>query len=243
MIKSPVAEDGKEIQKILIVDDLEPFLNEEKSFLNRAEFQLFTTNSSREALEIHRREHVSLILADLNLPDMPGDELARIIRTEPELKMVSIIIISSQKRVDIDRCATSGANDIITRPIDQKRLLDKVSRLLDIPRRKSIRVLIKAKVMGYFGQNDFYGLTHNISTHGLLLETEKVLAKGDVISCSFFIPDTERVQVEGVVVRSAKMERMFQYGLEFRELSSREKEYIQAFVEKQKADQAKRNKQ
>lgn len=235
-----MAEEVKEIKKILIVDDLEPFLNEEKSFLDRAEFQLLTTKSSREALEIHRMERVSLILADLNMPDMPGDELALTIRKDPELKSVSIILISSQKRADIDRCAASGANDMITRPIEQKRLLDKVSRLLDIQRRKGIRVLIKAKVMGYFGQNDFYGLTHNISTSGLLLETEKVLAKGDIISCSFFIPDRERVQAEGVVVRSLKMERMFQYGVEFKQMSSREKEFIQEYVDKEKAERARK---
>jgi len=224
-----------ETRKILIADDLDHFLTEEKTLLNRREFEVFATKSGHEALEIHKKERVNLILADLNLPDMPGDELARAIRTNRDLRNVSIVMISSQRRSDIDRCATSGANDIVTRPIDGRRLLEKIARLVDVPPRKALRVLIKAKVMGYFGQDNFFGLTQNLSATGLLMETERVLAKGDTVSFSFFLPDSARVQAEGTVVRSMKLEKMFQYGIEFTYITELDKKQIGEFIKEEDA--------
>jgi two-component system chemotaxis response regulator CheY len=217
-------------RKILIADEMDSFLAEEKTILSRREFEIFATKSGREALEIHKKERVDLILADLNLPDLAGDELARLIRSDPALRKVSILIISTQRRADIDRCATSSANDIITRPIEEKRLLEKIARLVNVPPRKALRVLIKAQVKGYFGQDSFFGLTHNLSVNGLFMETERVLAKGDLVSFSFFLPENERVQAEGTVVRSVKLEKMFQYGIEFTHLTEKDKRQIDEFV-------------
>ncbi|MDA8086331.1 MAG: response regulator [Nitrospiraceae bacterium] len=218
------------MKKILIVDGLEPFIREEKNILSRLDFRVLTTKSGREALEIHRREKADFILIDLNTPDMAGDELARTVRLDPALKHVSIVIVSSMKKADLERCASSGANDYITRPIDSKKLLAKVSRLIDVPQRKDLRVLIKARLIGSVGQQPFFGTTCDISVSGLLLETEKVLAKSDLISCSFFIPETERVQAKAEIVRVCREEKMFHYGARFVEIPERDRKIVEDFI-------------
>ncbi|MDA8387677.1 MAG: response regulator [Nitrospiraceae bacterium] len=218
------------MKKILIVDGLDPFIREEKDILSRNDFHIFTTKSGREALEIHRREMADFILADLNAPDLAGDELAKAVRLDPSLKRVSIVIVTSLKRADLERCACSGANDYITRPIDPEKLLGKVAHLIDVPRRGDLRVLIKARLIGSIGQEPFFGTTCNISVSGLLLETEKVLAKADLISCSFFIPDAERVSAKGEVVRVTRQEGIFHYGVRFVELPEWDTKIIETYV-------------
>ncbi|MDA8169383.1 MAG: response regulator [Nitrospiraceae bacterium] len=223
------------MKKILVVDSLEPFLKHEKSMLDREDFQVFTAKTGTEALDIHRRERVNAILTDLNVPELNGDELVRAIRSDPALKSVSVIVISSLRKADLERCASCGANDYITRPIDQKKLLAKISQLLDIPERRSLRVLIKVTVKGSFGSEPFFGSTHNISVSGLLLETDKVLARGDIIACSFFIPDSERIMADGEVMRVAKAEKGFHYGVRFLDIKEKDKAIIENFVAKSAA--------
>ena len=220
------------MKKILIVDGSEPIIPEEKSstMLSRKDFQIFSAKSGREALETHRREKANLILADLDAPDMAGDELARAIRLDPAMKTVSIMLVTSLRRADLERCANCGANDYITRPIDTKKFLEKVAKLIDVPRRKDIRVLIKARLIGSAGQEPFFGTTHDISVSGLLLETEKVLARGDRIACSFFIPDAERVSADAEIVRVARPGEMFNYGLKFTVLSEKDRKIIETYV-------------
>ncbi len=223
------------MKKILIADGLNPFIREEKTILAREDFEIFTAKSGLDALEIHRLNKMDLILADLNTPDMPGDELAREIRKTPDLKHVSIIMITSLRRADLERCATCGANDYITRPIDSRRLLEKVAWLIDVHERKDLRVLIKARVIGSFGQEPFFGSTCNVSVSGLLLETEKILARGDEISTSFFIPDIERITARGLVVRVVRQERMFHYGIRFLNLQERDKRTIDDYISRSTA--------
>lgn len=222
------------MKKILIVDDLEPFIKQEKSLLARADFQIFTARSARNALEIHAREHMDLIVTDLNMPVMNGDEMVRLIRSDPQMKHVSVIIIASLKKTDMERCASCGANDCITRPLDPKKLFEKISRLLDVPERRAVRVLIKVTVKGNLGIEPFFGSTLNISASGLLLETEKILARGDIVTCSFFLPDSERILADCEVMRVAKRERQFLYGLRFIELTEKDKDSIEGFINRNK---------
>ena len=217
---------------ILIVDAPDPFIRTDKCMLGRKDVRILAAKSGREALEIHRREMADFILADLNTPDLPGDELARAVRLDPVMKKVSIVLVSSLKRADLERCASSGANDYITRPIVPVKLLEKIARFIDIPMRSNLRVLVKARLIGSIGQQPFFGTTCNISIAGLLMETEKVLAKGDHIACSFFIPDVERVSAKGEVVRVARQEGTFHYGVQFIELSELDKEIIEAYVQR-----------
>ncbi len=220
------------MKKILIVDDLEPFIRQERTLLDRSDFMIFTAKSSEEAIELHRRERVDLILADLNMPGISGDQMTSAIRLDPDLRYVSVMIICSQKKADMEKCAACGANDFITRPLDAKKLMDKISRLLEIPQRRNLRVLIKVSVKGTFDSAPFFGTTHNISVAGLLLESDKVLAKGDRINCVFYLPDSERVSAESEIIRVIRGEKTFQYGVKFLNVGEQDRGLIEAFVKK-----------
>jgi CheY-like chemotaxis protein len=226
------------MKKILIVDDLEPFITQEKTILSRVDFRIFTAKTGEEALNIHRGHGMDLILVDLNMPGMAGDEMTRAIRQDPALRTVSVIIICSQKKADVERCASCGANDYVTRPLNPKKLLDKTGRLLDVPQRRSLRVLIKVTVKGRLGADPFFGTTHDISTAGVLLETDRVLARGDVIACSFFIPDSERMNAEGEVMRVVKDEKGYRYGIRFLDLGDKDRAAVEAYVKRQAAEKA-----
>ena len=219
------------MKKIIIASALKPFIEKERSILQRADFRIFTATSGEEALKIHRGEKADMIIADLDMPGIGGDKLCSVIRGDEALKKVSIIIVCTNSQADIERCSNSGANSYITKPIAPAQLIETVSRLLNIPERKSYRVLIKVEVKGKFMNVPFFCSSGDLSASGMLVETDKPLAKGDTVSCSFFLPNSERVVADGEIVRVVrKALRTFQYGVRFVALLPEYRAAIETFI-------------
>jgi CheY-like chemotaxis protein len=225
------------MKKILIVDDLHASIEKEKSILNRSDFVIFTTTSSRKALELHRSEKMDLIILDLDMPEMNGDELCSLIRRDPLMQQVSAIIVGSTSESDINRFKRCQANAYITKPIRPLQLLEMVSQLLDIQERKSYRVLLKVTVNGKSPTETFFCSSQNISASGILIETDKVLQKGDSISCSFFLPGAERISADAEVMRIATNGTgPFHYGARFINLRSQYRTSIDLFIKRKSGE-------
>lgn len=227
------------MKKVLLVDDVKLFLELEKTLLaSRSNLQLFTATSGQEAIDIHKREKVDLILCDLYMPGMNGSEVCKIIRKEENLKNVSIIIVTTSAK-DIGMCLEAGANDFITKPIDPSELLKKVAKYINIPIRCDIRILARIGVEGTKGSppESFLGNTVNISVSGVLIETSHVFTVGETVSCSFFIPgNSTPVTVAGEVVREAngKQPGMNYYGIRFLDVREEDKRAIESYVKRHK---------
>jgi len=85
--------------------------------------------TSREALEIIHREQVDLILLDLNLPDINGQQLLRFIRKGGNTTPVIVISGFITKEVLQDILAT-GVSSAMTKPVDANRLLATMRNVL-----------------------------------------------------------------------------------------------------------------
>jgi hypothetical protein len=69
----------------------------------------------------------------------------------------------------------------------------------------------------------------------MLIETERVLAKGDRVKCSFFLPGAMRMTTNGEIVRDLKQtagSKNRQYGIKFSPLSLEAAAAIEDFIEK-----------
>jgi CheY-like chemotaxis protein len=219
------------MNKIFVSRDLMPYIEKEETLLKRNNVKLYTTETAEEALALHKKERMDLIVADLNMPAMGGDKLCATLREDENLGRVYFIIICTGRKDDLKRCETCGANSFIIRPFDIPEIIARVGRLLEIPRRRDLRVLVKVTVQGNFRQEPFFCTSRDVSASGILVETDKTLAKGDVISCSFFLPNTDRVNVEGEVVRVLRgATSAYSYGVRFVEPTHEAKARIQQYV-------------
>ncbi len=219
------------MKKILLVNSVIVFHEKHKGLLNRADLRIFTAVSGRDALRIHRQERVDLIVAELDMPQIGGDKLCSVIRTEKEFKNTSILLTCRNTPEDLERVAQSGANAWLTKPIDPALFLEKIGQLLTVSVRKDYRVLLKAKVTGEIGSTPFFCTSYNISISGILIETDKVLNKGDRITCTFFLPGSRQIVVDGETIRSLTMsENCFHYGIRFVDLDREAGAEIERFV-------------
>lgn len=221
------------MKKILIVDNHKSSLELQKNILNNRGLEIFTATGGGEALTLHKKEKFDLIVTGLEMPEMDGDELCSHIRHDTNLKKVSVIIVCNNSRPHLDRCAGCGANAYITKPIDPAGFIEKVGRLINIPKRSGMRVLIKVQVKGRFRYEAFFCTSVNISVSGVLIESDRVLSKGDAVTCSFFIPGSNSITVDCEVMRVAKAgPDTFQYGVKFLALHPVHKRAIEEFVRK-----------
>lgn len=116
---------------ILIVDDLATNRIALKSRLAAACYDTVQARDGTTGLRLAREEAPELILLDLALPDMPGTELCAKLKADPETRDIPVLMLTAEH----DRAAPAlalraGADDFVTRPIDDAMLLARIRSLL-----------------------------------------------------------------------------------------------------------------
>jgi two-component system phosphate regulon response regulator PhoB len=118
-------------ERILIVDD-EPDLLELVRFnLSQAGFDVDTATGGQEGIDKARRHRPDLVVLDLMLPDVPGTEVCRRLRTDPELGAVPILMLTARSE-EIDRVVglELGADDYVTKPFSPRELVLRARAIL-----------------------------------------------------------------------------------------------------------------
>ena len=115
-------------EPILVVDDKEENLYSIRKVLERDQFEVVTAHSGLEALRYLLKHDVSLILIDVQMPEMNGFETVQEIRQNARNQEVPILFITAVYRSDdfIDYGYSVGAHDYLTKPIDNRLLINKV---------------------------------------------------------------------------------------------------------------------
>jgi len=133
--------------KILVVDDKEDNLFSIETILERDNYAVVKANSGRAALKILLNEHdFSLILMDVQMPDMNGFETASIIYQRDKLKHIPIIFITAHHSDEehIFQAYRSGGIDYIYKPIKPELLRAKVGVFIEMYR-KTNQLLLQGK--------------------------------------------------------------------------------------------------
>lgn len=87
-------------------------------------FEVKKVLSGSEALEILDEEHFDLILMDIMMPEIDGYQTIAKIRAIPKLKDIPIIALTAKAmKGDRAKCLEAGANDYMTKPIVEEKLL------------------------------------------------------------------------------------------------------------------------
>lgn len=115
-------------EKILIVDDEKEIADLVEVYLKNDGYEVFKFYNAGEALECTEREHLSMAILDVMLPDMDGFALCQKIRE----KHLFPIIMLTAKVADMDKITglTLGADDYITKPFNPLELMARVKTQL-----------------------------------------------------------------------------------------------------------------
>jgi two-component system, cell cycle response regulator DivK len=117
--------------RILYVEDNEDNVYMLTTRLRRKGYEVVVATDGEQGIAAAGSETPSLILMDLSLPVLDGWEAARRIKAAPETAAIPIIALSAHAMAgDRERALAAGCDDFDTKPIDFRRLLEKIQTLL-----------------------------------------------------------------------------------------------------------------
>jgi DNA-binding response OmpR family regulator len=113
---------------VLVVEDESKIRELLRSYLEREGFEVLSTASGAEAIGVGRSAHPDLILLDLRLPDVSGEEVARELRQTSRTPILMLTAKAAEE--DRIRGLELGADDYLTKPFSPRELVLRVHALL-----------------------------------------------------------------------------------------------------------------
>ena len=145
------------MKKILVVEDDMDIHNLIKKVLEKERYEVISAYSGTEAILLIEKNNIDLILLDLMLPGLSGEEFIK------QIKNIPIIVISAKiSTEDKVNVLTIGANDYITKPFDTNELLARIKVQLRTNKREKNENLVYKDMM------------LERTTHTLYIKKEKI---------------------------------------------------------------------
>jgi len=189
--------------KVLLVDDVELFLELERSYFEGTGHQTLTATSGRQALEVLERERPDILLLDLFMPDMNGAEVCAQLRQIPAWQHLPVIMVTSAgKEEEIRRCLEAGCDDYVTKPVNRKELLEKINRLLgEVKYRTEPRLPVSFPAVVTINSQQETAYVLDLSTSGAFIQTEVLSPVGTSLLLQLTLPEVGDVAVAARVRR------------------------------------------
>ena len=177
-------------------------------FLQRTPELVQEVLSARALFEALARHRAALVVLGPRLPDASLVDAVRRIREGPAGRQASILALVPASDPAGTEAAVlgAGANAALRRPLDRFVLESWVAKLLDVPRRVRARIPVHVQVVGSRKSapgHHFYGLSRNLSVHGMLLASP-VRIEAEDLDLEIDLPEGEgRIRVLGRIAREA----------------------------------------
>jgi DNA-binding response OmpR family regulator len=129
---------------ILVVDDEEKLTEVVKSYLENSGFKVCCAHSGSEAMQLFSKVNPKLIILDLMLPDMSGEDICRSIRKKSRVPI--IMLTAKAEEESILNGLGIGADDYVTKPFSPRQL---VARVIALLRRTEDEIMTLSNVMSF----------------------------------------------------------------------------------------------
>lgn len=119
-------------KKILLVDDEPDILALTGLRLRRSGYEVIEAVDAEEALVFLEKNTCDLILLDLLLPNMQGDELCKKLKNDDKFKNIPVILFTASGFLSNlpKKIITLGADDFVTKPFEAAELVGKIKKFI-----------------------------------------------------------------------------------------------------------------
>ncbi len=119
---------GSSTKQILVVDDEPKIVDVVRSYLENRAFLVQVAYTGKHTLELFERASFALVILDLMLPDLSGEEICQTLRQKSNVPI--IMLTAKIEEESVLRGLDIGADDYVTKPFSPRQLLARVKALL-----------------------------------------------------------------------------------------------------------------
>lgn len=131
--------------RVLIVDDIPTNVRLLEARLSAEYYAVVTASSGPQALAICESQDIDIVLLDVMMPDMDGFEVCQRLKSNPRTQHIPVLMVTALDQTsDRVRGLEVGADDFLTKPVDDVQLLARVKSLV---RLKSLTDELRARAM------------------------------------------------------------------------------------------------
>jgi DNA-binding response OmpR family regulator len=116
--------------RVLLVEDHPTMRGAVRAILESEDYEVHETGDGTSAFAEIRRDPPDLVVLDLHIPGMGGEELLRRIKGDPDTAGVRVVVVTAEGEEGRAPALRMGADDYVTKPFAPTALLRTVSRVL-----------------------------------------------------------------------------------------------------------------
>jgi DNA-binding response OmpR family regulator len=152
--------------KVLLIEDEIKLAEVVSVYLSRSGYEVSMAHTGKQGLELFQEIQPSLVLLDLMLPDISGEDVCKTLRKTSSVPIIMLTAKSQEE--DILNGLDIGADDYVTKPFSPKQLVARIAALL---RRSGERMSQSAGIMSYCNDD----LVIDPNSHELWKSGEKIV--------------------------------------------------------------------
>ena len=115
-------------QKVLVVDDDINIVKLIKLYLEKEGYAVVTAHNGRDAIELFKHENPSIMILDIMMPEMDGNQVCREIRKTSDVPI--IMLTAKGETFDKVLSLELGADDYMVKPFESKELVARIKAIL-----------------------------------------------------------------------------------------------------------------
>lgn len=135
--------------EVLIVEDSPTQAEQLQFLLEEHNYKVTVTHNGKEALAALAKRQPTLIITDIVMPEMDGFTLCRAIKSDPALKSIPVVMVTSLSSIqDIAKSLECGADNFIRKPYDPAMLLARINYIrINLELRQTRKVSVGMEVI------------------------------------------------------------------------------------------------
>ena len=114
---------------VLVIEDNPLNMKLVRTLIELEKHRVFTADNAEQGLQLARDRHPDLILMDIQMPGMDGLEATRLIKNDPDMKDIPVVVLTSFAMPgDEDKAINAGCDGYITKPVDTREFYPTITR-------------------------------------------------------------------------------------------------------------------
>jgi putative two-component system response regulator len=199
---------------VVVADDEVAIADMLERLLVARGYVVLTAHNGSDALEIIRAASPDIVLSDVRMPRTDGFELCRAVKDEPSTRLTPVVLMTgAAEREDRMRAIAIGADDFLTKPVDEQELIARVGSLVRLKRHtddldsaeaviESLALTIEARDPGTDGH------CQRLARYGVALGLQLGLGDSDIqaLRRGGFVHDIGKIAVpDAILLKTGKL--------------------------------------